>query len=106
MVSSNGLDPTARKWLESADEVALKDTPRKKSYVVARVRQPICWTETRGDWVRVWMEDNGVGIPADQQERAFRVFEPLHGAAYPGTGIGLTMVRKGIERIGGSPQLC
>jgi len=53
-------------------------------------------------WVRLWIEDNGIGISPDQQERIFTVFERLHGAdRYPGTGIGLAIAQKGIERTGG-----
>jgi signal transduction histidine kinase len=58
-------------------------------------------TEQRGNIVRIWIEDNGIGIPPDQHERVFRVFERLNGARYAGTGIGLSIVRKGIERMGG-----
>ena len=58
--------------------------------------------EERGGFVRLWLEDNGIGIPADQHERIFNVFERVHGTRYPGTGIGLSIVYKGIERMGGS----
>ncbi len=57
--------------------------------------------EDRGREVRLWVEDNGIGIPARFHEKVFRVFERLQGARYPGTGIGLSIVRKGTERMGG-----
>ena len=46
--------------------------------------------------------DEGIGIAAQHQERIFQVFERLHSQeAYPGTGIGLAIVKRGINRIGG-----
>jgi PAS domain S-box-containing protein len=59
-------------------------------------------TETRGDFVRLWVKDNGIGIAPQYQERIFGLFERLHNnQSYAGTGIGLALVRKGIERMGG-----
>jgi len=58
--------------------------------------------EQDGEFARLWVEDNGIGIPADDQNRIFRVFERVHGVdSYPGTGLGLAIVRKGVERMGG-----
>lgn len=58
--------------------------------------------EARGASRRIWIEDNGIGIPPDQQEQVFRPFERLHGMEkYPGNGIGLAIVRKSVESQGG-----
>ncbi|BDP41410.1 hypothetical protein DAETH_13790 [Deinococcus aetherius] len=60
------------------------------------------WAETRGGLRRVWVEDNGIGVDVRHEQRIFRVFERLHTLeAYPGTGVGLAIVRKGLERMNG-----
>ncbi|MBE9157279.1 response regulator [Nodosilinea sp. LEGE 06152] len=65
------------------------------------------WAEERVEagepsTVRLYIEDNGIGIALDRHEQIFSPFTRLHGEAdYPGTGIGLAIVRKGVERMGG-----
>jgi len=52
-------------------------------------------------WVHLLVQDNGIGIDAHHHERVFRMFERLSAEEYPGTGIGLAIVQKGMERMGG-----
>jgi two-component system, chemotaxis family, CheB/CheR fusion protein len=60
------------------------------------------WSEERGDRVRLWVDDNGIGIPPEAHERIFEIFQRLHrDDVYTGTGIGLALVRKVVERMGG-----
>jgi PAS domain S-box-containing protein len=60
------------------------------------------WAEDRGEWTRLWVEDNGIGIAPEHHPKLFKIFERLHGReGYPGTGVGLAIVRRGIERMGG-----
>ncbi|MGD1859628.1 MAG: ATP-binding protein [Leptolyngbyaceae cyanobacterium] len=75
--------------------------------------QPYIWIESNtGDRsdpaakqplsVRIWVKDNGIGIAPQHQARIFNPFERLHGVdAYPGTGIGLAIVARGMQRMGG-----
>lgn len=47
------------------------------------------------------VSDNGQGIPEDKHEEIFGIFRRLHGQDQPGTGIGLAVAKKAVERHGG-----
>ena len=58
--------------------------------------------ENKGDHVRIWFVDNGIGVPQEVRHKLFQMFQRLHALdAYEGTGMGLTIVRKAVERMGG-----
>jgi PAS domain S-box-containing protein len=58
--------------------------------------------ERHDDVVRLWFEDNGIGIPSHAVDRIFKMFQRLHPpGTYDGTGIGLAIIRKAVDRMGG-----
>lgn len=65
--------------------------------------QIVVRAEQVSDRVRLWVEDNGIGVPAEFTQRIFRIFERLHSQdVYPGTGVGLAIVARAAERMRGS----
>ncbi len=60
------------------------------------------FSERRGDFVRLLVHDNGIGVAPQHQERIWNVFERLHVRdVYPGTGIGLAIVKRSVTRMQG-----
>jgi signal transduction histidine kinase len=58
--------------------------------------------QRNGRWVRLGIRDNGIGVPPEHHGRIFHLFERLNvQQGYPGTGVGLAIVQKGVERMGG-----
>ncbi len=64
------------------------------------------WTESRGDRVRLWIVDNGIGIAEADQARVFDLFaRGLGSEQYTGSGVGLAVVRRAVRRMGGEVGL-
>jgi signal transduction histidine kinase len=58
--------------------------------------------ETDTDFVRLWFEDNGIGIDKGAETRLFQMFQRLNvPGRYEGTGLGRAIGRKAVERMGG-----
>lgn len=60
------------------------------------------WSEDKGNYARIYIQDNGIGIKKEYHEKIFKIFEKLHGIEqYPGTGIGLAIAKKATEKMQG-----
>lgn len=91
-----GHAPVLRQVIENLVSNALKFT---------RAGEPPDITiraEDRGQGLRFWIEDKGLGIDRKDHERLFRPFGRMESAAtYPGTGLGLAIAKRALERMGG-----
>jgi PAS domain S-box-containing protein len=59
-------------------------------------------TEKCASEVKLWVQDNGIGIAPETQTRLFDIFYKFHHPGeYPGTGIGLPLAKKAVERMEG-----
>lgn len=88
----NGLTQVLRNYLDNAVKFTQK---------VAHPRIEVGSEETSKN-VLVWVRDNGVGFDMKYHDRIFNIFQRLNQSEeYPGTGIGLAIVRKAMERMGG-----
>jgi signal transduction histidine kinase len=64
--------------------------------------QVLIRTEQEDGLVRIWFEDNGIGIAPEHHGQIFQIFGRVYGdKQFEGTGIGLAIVRKAADRMGG-----
>jgi PAS domain S-box-containing protein len=77
-----------------------------KFHAPGRSPQVSISAERMGEWIQVKISDNGIGIDPTHFERIFTVFQRLHRRdEYAGNGIGLAIVRKIMDRHGGSIEV-
>ena len=76
---------------------ALKFVPHGRAPIVR------AWTETTGDgFIRLSVQDNGIGIAPKNIPKLFAIFQRLHTREeYSGTGMGLAIVKRAVERMHG-----
>ena len=76
---------------------AIKFTQERSDAVIE-----INGSETDKCW-KISVKDNGIGFDAKYQGRIFGIFQRLHRIEeYPGTGVGLALVQKAVQRMGGT----
>ncbi|MDX1522875.1 MAG: ATP-binding protein [Anaerolineae bacterium] len=64
------------------------------------------WQTVQGGRYEFFVQDNGIGIKNEYQDRIFQVFQRLHTTdEYPGTGIGLAIVKKATEKLQGTVRV-
>ena len=92
VADAEGLSQALRNYLDNAIKFTCGSTePRIE--VGAEETENLC---------RLWVRDNGVGFDMKYHDRIFEIFQRLHRLEdYPGTGVGLAIVRKAMERMGG-----
>lgn len=97
-----GVQPRVQIWTETVAQDAIEAEQITSGLNSPSFIQPSMQNRTTSRWVRLWVEDNGIGIAEEYQQRIFGIFERLHGTeTYPGLGIGLAIARRGVERMGG-----
>lgn len=69
-------------------------------------RVEIGWQKVEGGGIEIYVRDNGIGIDPQYQEQIFDIFRRLHsGSKYEGTGVGLAIVKRAVQKMGGKLRL-
>ena len=92
VADARGLTQALRNYLDNAIKFT-RDAATPRIEVGAQENEHGC---------RIWVRDNGVGFDMKYHDRIFEIFQRLHrDEEYTGTGVGLAIVRKAAERMGG-----
>lgn len=92
-----GHEPSLRQVFFNLMANAVKFVPSGRSPVIT------LRAEISGKEATIWVEDNGIGVKPEDFERIFRAFERADATrAFPGSGIGLAIVKRTVERLGGT----
>lgn len=70
-------------------------------YRGSRVPEIQVTAELHNDEWRFCVQDNGIGIKPEYAQQVFGIFKRLHGHSYPGSGIGLAICQRIVERYSG-----
>jgi signal transduction histidine kinase len=93
-VTIRGQPTQLRQALGNLLDNAIKFTP-EGGHISVGLRQ-------EGSWVTLWVQDTGIGVPADDLPGLFNRFcRGRNAAAYPGSGLGLAIVKAVVEGHGG-----
>jgi len=92
LADASGLAQSLRNYIDNAIKFTGKvDAPRIEVGSTATAETCL-----------LWVRDNGIGFDMKYHDQIFDIFQRLNGTEdYPGTGIGLAIVRKAMERMGG-----
>jgi PAS domain S-box-containing protein len=90
--TESGLTQVISNLLTNAVKFVSKDRPAKIKI----------WTEPKDENVRLWIEDNGIGISPENHARIFNMFEKVDGNQAQGTGIGLAIAKRAVHKMKGS----
>ena len=92
IADAEGLSQALRNLIDNAIKFT-RNVAQPRIEIVGRKMDAMCL---------VWVRDNGIGFDMQFHDRIFEIFQRLHRAEeYPGTGIGLALVRKAMQRMGG-----
>jgi signal transduction histidine kinase len=91
-VDPDGMAQALRNLLDNAIKFS-RSVPAPRIEIIAKCHEQSC---------RIWVRDNGVGFDMKYHDRIFELFQCLHPMEnHSGTGVGLAIVRKAMDRMGG-----